>query len=38
MISWFSQSADFAAAWSPYRRQPGIENFDIYQRIPITLR
>jgi hypothetical protein len=34
MISWFSQSPAFAAAWSPYRRQPRIENFDVYQRIP----
>jgi hypothetical protein len=34
MISWFSQSPAFAAAWSPHRRQPGIENFDVYQRIP----
>jgi hypothetical protein len=34
MISWFSQSPDFAAAWAPYRRQPGIKDFDVYQRIP----
>jgi hypothetical protein len=34
MISWFSQSPDFAAAWPPIGVQPGIENFVVYQRIP----
>ena len=34
MISWFSQIPAFAAAWFPYRLQPRIENFDVYQRIP----
>jgi hypothetical protein len=24
----------YVSAWSPYRRQPGIENFDVYPRIP----
>jgi hypothetical protein len=38
MISWFSQSPAFAAAWSPYRRQPGIEKLRRLSAHPITPR
>jgi hypothetical protein len=34
MISWFSQSPDFAAAWPPIGVSPESKNFDVYQRIP----
>jgi hypothetical protein len=33
-ISWFAQSPDFAKAWSHYRQQPGIQDFDVYERVP----
>ncbi|WP_158791865.1 hypothetical protein [Granulicella sp. L60] len=31
-LSWFLQSPDFAAAWSPYKRQPGPPLYDVYFR------
>jgi hypothetical protein len=31
MLSWFLQSPEFAAAWSPYQEQPPIQDFDIYK-------
>lgn len=34
MISWFSQSPDFAAAWSHYRLQSGVDDYDVYRRLP----
>jgi hypothetical protein len=34
IIGWFIQNPEFAAAWSHYQKQPGIDNFDIYKLIP----
>jgi hypothetical protein len=34
MLSWFLQSPEFAAAWSHYQQQPGLEDFDVYKRVP----
>jgi len=34
MLSWFLQSPQFAAAWSHYQQQPGLEEFDVYKLVP----
>jgi hypothetical protein len=34
MISWFLQSPEFAAAWSHYQRQPGLDDYDVYKLVP----
>jgi hypothetical protein len=34
MISWFLQSPEFAAAWSHYQRQPGLDDYDVYKLAP----
>jgi hypothetical protein len=34
MLAWFLQSPRFAAAWSNYRQQPGLDDFDVYKLVP----
>ncbi|MGD0444812.1 MAG: hypothetical protein ABSA39_12840 [Edaphobacter sp.] len=34
MISWFLRSPEFAAVWSHYERQAGIDNFAVYKLVP----
>jgi hypothetical protein len=34
MISWFLQSPEFAAAWSHYQQQPGLDDYDVYKLVP----
>jgi hypothetical protein len=34
MLSWFLQSPEFAAAWSHYQRQPGINEYEVYTLVP----
>jgi hypothetical protein len=36
MIGWLRQSPGFAAAWSHYQRQPGIDGYDVYKLLPDT--
>ena len=34
MLAWLRQSPDFAAAWSHYQPQPGIDGYDVYKLVP----
>jgi hypothetical protein len=34
MLAWFLQGPQFAAVWSHYQRQPGLDDFDVYKFVP----
>jgi hypothetical protein len=34
ILSWFLQSPKFAAVWSHYKRQPSVDDYDVYAFVP----